>query len=213
MPVFQLSEKLFFPDIHLAEENGLLAIGGDLSIERLILAYESGIFPWYSQSEPILWWSPDPRFVIKTNLVHISRSMRRVLNKSVWEFKINTAFEEVINQCQKISRPDQDGTWITNEMKEAYIHLYNKGNAFSFETWNNNYLIGGVYGVLSKHYFAGESMFSLENNASKYSLIKACEYLFSKNIKLLDCQIHSEHLEKMGAFEMPRSQFQNYLSY
>ncbi len=213
MPIYQLSEELIFPDIELAEENGLLAIGGDLSVKRLVLAYESGIFPWYSDGDPILWWSPNPRFVLKTNEVHISKSMRRVFNKSDWKFKINTAFKEVIDHCGAVPRDGQDGTWITEEMKLAYIELFEKDRALSFEVWKNNQLIGGMYGVLSRNYFAGESMFSLESNASKYALIKACEYLNSKSIEILDCQIYSEHLENMGAFEMTRSNFSEYLSF
>ncbi|MEQ8360753.1 MAG: leucyl/phenylalanyl-tRNA--protein transferase [Cytophagales bacterium] len=211
MPIFRLNENLIFPEIELAEENGLIAIGGDLSSDRLYLAYLNGIFPWYSEGEPILWWSPDPRFVLKTNGIHISKSMKRILIRDNWEFTINNDFNSVISKCKSMPRKGQDGTWITGEMLNAYKVLSEEGKAVSFEIWEDNELIGGMYGVITPGYFAGESMFSLKNNASKLVLIKACEYLLEKGIDLFDCQIYSEHLKSMGAFEMPRSEFKNYL--
>jgi leucyl/phenylalanyl-tRNA---protein transferase len=207
LAIFKLNEHLEFPDVELSEEDGLLAVGGDLSFNRLIVAYDSGIFPWYSKNEPLLWWSPDPRFVLKTKDVHVSRSMKRFLAHSKWEFRINTAFEMVIENCRVINRKDQDGTWITEEMKAAYSSLYDGGKVFSFETWNSDTLIGGMYGVRCDKYFAGESMFSHESNASKFALINACLYLQDQNIELLDCQIHSNHLENLGAKYMPRKEF------
>lgn len=212
MPVYQLNKYPAFPPIEHAEKDGLLAIGGDLSENRLILAYEAGIFPWYSDNQPILWWSPDPRFVIFTAEVHVSGSMKRILNSDRLSFRMNTAFKEVINHCASIPRRNQDGTWITEEMIEAYIDLHRLQRAWSFETWYDNKLIGGMYGVMCEKYFAGESMFSLEPNASKYALINACEYLNENGIDLLDCQIHSDHLERMGARYIPRDVFVEFLT-
>lgn len=210
MPVFQLNEEsIAFPSSDLAEENGLLAIGGDLKPARLISAYSQGIFPWYSEAEPILWWAPDPRFIIRTSEIHISRSMKRFMNKNIYEFKVNSDFKSVINYCSKVPRKDQDGTWITGEMISAYEELHKLGHALSFETWYNNELIGGIYGVLNEKYFAGESMFSLGDNASKFALIQACRYLQKRDVEIVDCQFYTEHLEKMGGKHVGRNQFLN----
>lgn len=207
MPLFQLPDKeILFPSVHLAEPDGLLGIGGDLTTDRLIEAYRLGIFPWFNE-EPILWWSPDPRFILRTNDIHISRSMKRVLKKGQFEFRINTSFSQVIEHCKSVPRKGQNGTWITADMEEAYKKLHDLGLAYSFETWHNNELQGGMYGVMSDKYFAGESMFSAVPNASKFALIKACEYLMTNGIHILDCQIHSEHLERMGAVEISREEF------
>ncbi len=212
MPIFKLNDEFAFPEIDLAEDNGLIAIGGDLNSDRLYLAYLNGIFPWYSEGEPILWWSPDPRFVLNTEDIHISKSMKRVLNADNWKFTINKDFNRVISNCKNIARIGQRGTWISNEMMNAYKKLFELDKALSFEIWENDELIGGMYGVLTPGYFAGESMFSLKSNASKIALIKACQYLHKKGIKIFDCQIYSGHLKSMGAFNMPRREFKKYLT-
>ncbi len=214
LPIFQLNtSEILFPDIDYAEKNGLIAIGGDLSVQRLILAYESGIFPWYSDGQPILWWSPNPRHVILTDKVHISHSMKRLLRNTNWKFRINTSPEKVISECSSIPRTGESGTWITDEMKTAYLNLNQVNRLISFETWHNEELIGGMYGVLCKNYFAGESMFSKVSNASKFALINACKFLHDEGITLLDGQIHSDHLESMGAIPISRKVFRKFLSY
>lgn len=212
MSIFILNDDINFPEIENANEDGLLAIGGDLSIERLKNAYGLGIFPWYSEGQPILWWSPDPRFVLFPNKVHVSKRMKSILNKNNWEFRINTSFEDVIKYCQQIPRKGQDGTWIVEEMKSAYCALNEVQIAISFEVFEEEELIGGLYGIKCEKYFAGESMFSLKSNASKYALIRACEYLLNVGIVLFDCQIHSEHLESMGAEFISRTEFKKYLT-
>lgn len=212
MPVYHLNHQIIFPPIDHAEENGLLALGGDLSKKRLILAYESGIFPWYSENQPILWWSPDPRFVLFTDKIHISGSMKRVIRSGAFQFRMNSAFNEVIENCASLPRRGQDGTWISDDMKQAYLKLHHEGKAWSFEAWQDNKLAGGMYGVKCDKYFAGESMFSLVSNASKYALIEACRYLMEIKIAILDCQIHSGHLERMGATYISRKQFENFLT-
>jgi leucyl/phenylalanyl-tRNA--protein transferase len=206
VPVFALDEELLFPPVDLAEPDGLLAIGGDLSVERLLLAYRSGIFPWY-EGEHILWWCPDPRFVLFPPELKVSKSMKRLIRKNVFDFTINKAFKEVIHECKKIKRPGQQGTWITDEVEAAYIRMHELGWAISAEAWANNELAGGLYGIKLGNIFFGESMFSKETNASKWAFIKLAEQLKSNGIKLIDCQVYTEHLESLGARMISRKNF------
>ncbi|WP_423148680.1 leucyl/phenylalanyl-tRNA--protein transferase [Rubrolithibacter danxiaensis] len=208
--IFRLSESdLVFPPAELADEDGLLAVGGDLSPQRLILAYKNGIFPWYSEETPILWYSPHERFVLFPEKLRISKSMRQVLRSERFIVTENEAFEEVIKACATAYRKDQDGTWITAEMQQAYIELHKSGNAHSVEVWENKELVGGLYGVKTGSVFCGESMFSKVSNASKTALIWLCN---NKNYRLIDCQIASEHLEKMGAELISRAVYMRYLN-
>jgi leucyl/phenylalanyl-tRNA--protein transferase len=206
-PSFWLDENnTKFPKLNLAltEPNGLIAIGGNLSIERLLQAYSLGIFPWYCKDEPILWYSPDPRMVITPSKFHLSKSLRKVIQSSKFNVCIDNAFENVIIQCQKIARPGQSGTWINDEMVEAYCRLHDAGYAHSYEAYENGELVGGLYGVALGGVFFGESMFSLVNNASKV----AFAYLLQQSsYQLIDCQVENKHLESLGAFKMPRDLF------
>lgn len=203
--IFELSSELLFPPAHLAEENGLLAVGGDLSSERLLLAYISGIFPWYSEGDPILWHSPDPRFVLFPKQLIISHSMQKLLKTERYKVTFNTSFDEVIQQCSKVKRKDQAGTWIVNEMIEAYRALHQKGYAVSVEVWNKEEeLVGGLYGVKIVRFFAGESMFSLESNTSKLALIETIRQL---DVAMIDCQVYTAHLESLGAVMISRKQY------
>lgn len=203
--IFRLNHTIEFPPVHLAEEDGLLAIGGDLSVERLLLAYRSGIFPWYSAGEPILWHSPNPRFVLFPHHLKVSKSMLQWIKKKKHHVTFNHAFKEVIEHCSAIERKDQDGTWIVDEMKEAYISLHETGVAISVEVWNeSNELVGGLYGVLLHHFFAGESMFSKEPNCSKWALICLLEQY---QLRLIDCQVYTEHLESLGAEMIDRADY------
>ncbi len=206
-PLAFLTERLVFPPVTHANSEGLLAVGGDLSIERLLLAYQSGIFPWFNEDSLILWWSPDPRMVLFPDKIKISKSMRKLIAKKQFTLTQNTAFEEVITQCAAIDRVGQEGTWITAEMKEAYLQLHQKGLAKSYEVWENNTLVGGLYGVDLGHVFCGESMFSTVSNASKFAFIHLAQELEKKNYKLIDCQVHTAHLESMGATRISRAEF------
>ena len=206
MPVFALTNQLIFPPVHLAEPDGLLAIGGDLSTERLLLAYRNGIFPWYEEDD-ILWWCPDPRFVLFPAEINISKSMRTLLKQNAFEFTINKAFKEVINNCKTISRNDQGGTWITDDVKSAYISLHEAGYAHSAEAWLNGQLVGGLYGVRLGKKFFGESMFSKVSNASKYAFIKYVQQLTQEGVTLIDCQVYTSHLESLGARMIGRGEF------
>ncbi|MBT8259670.1 MAG: leucyl/phenylalanyl-tRNA--protein transferase [Bacteroidia bacterium] len=200
-----LTDKIEFPDVSLATRDGLLAIGGDLSVERLLLAYKSGIFPWFEIEQPILWWSPDPRFVLYPEKLKISKSMQQFLKKTEFRVTTNRAFEEVIKNCSKIKRSGQQGTWITNTMIKAYCNLHELGYAKSFEVWDKDNLIGGLYGIdFGNQVFCGESMFSKKSNASKLAFIKLIE---QSNYKLKDCQVHTKHIESLGAEEIPRENF------
>lgn len=202
--IFRLDERMLFPDPELAEEDGLLAVGGDLSTDRLLLAYQSGIFPWYSDDEPILWFSPHERFVLYPAELKISKSMRRVLNSGMFKVTTDQCFEKVITACSQMEREGQDGTWITADMKAAYIELHQKGYAHSVEVWLDDNLAGGLYGVQLGPVFCGESMFSLVSNASKTALIYLCNSgLFS----LIDCQVHTDHLASMGAKMISRAAY------
>ena len=213
MPLFALNKELYFPPVHLSEPDGLLAMGGDLSPERLILAYRSGIFPWY-EGDHILWWCPDPRFVLFPNELKISKSMKDLLRKndtnhngSGFKFTINKAFSVVIHYCKKAKRTGQFGTWITDEIERAYCQLHELGHAHSAETWKDGKLVGGVYGIKMGKIFFGESMFSKESNASKFAFIKYIEHLKTGGIELIDCQVYTEHLESMGARMIKRDEF------
>lgn len=205
--MFLLSDKLNFPPVSSADENGLLAMGGDLSPKRLLLAYRSGIFPWFSDDDPICWWSPDPRFVLFPAEIKISKSMQQVFRKKQFEFKTNTAFEQVITNCQQVYREGQDGTWITDEMKAAYIHLHQQGYAHSAEAWLNGELAGGLYGIRLGNVFFGESMFSHFSNASKFAFISYVQQLQKENVQIIDCQLHTPHLESLGAVMISRKDF------
>jgi leucyl/phenylalanyl-tRNA---protein transferase len=206
MPLFALNKELIFPPVHLAEPDGLLAMGGDLSIERLLVAYRKGIFPWFDGDTP-LWWCPDPRFVLFPAELKISKSMKQLFKKEAFRFTINMAFTEVINNCKTTARKDQDGTWITNEVKEAYIQLHKLGYAHSAEVWLDNELAGGCYGIRLGNVFFGESMFSKVSNASKYAFISYVEQLKKEGVELIDCQVYTEHLERLGAKMIAREKF------
>ncbi len=209
--MFLLSNKLYFPPVTQADEEGILAIGGDLSAQRLILAYRNGIFPWYSDDEPIIWWCPNPRFVLFPNELKISKSMRAVVKKQTYSFTINNCFNNVIKQCKTITREGQNGTWISEEVIDAYTNLHNLGYALSVETWENNKLVGGLYGVKMGNIFFGESMFSLSPNASKFAFIQLVQYLKNEGVKLIDCQVYTNHLESLGAKMIDRNDFMHLL--
>lgn len=206
MPVFELNEQLVFPSADLAEPDGLLAVGGDLSEERLRLAYRSGLFPWYEGAQ-ILWWTPDPRFVLFPAERQISTSMRSLLRKEAFRFTVNEAFGQVITQCKIIRRRGQAGTWINKEMVKAYTALHHSGWAHSAEVWLNDQLVGGLYGIKMGKVFFGESMFSRVSNASKFAFLKYLESLEEEGVQLIDCQIYTPHLESLGARPIPRKQF------
>ncbi len=208
MAIYELDPyHMAFPPADHANPDGLLAVGGELREDWLLTAYSNGIFPWYSEDEPILWWSPDPRFVLIPSEVKIQKSMRPYLNNPIYEFKLDTDFEQVIDICSKIPRQGQDGTWITAHMKEAYINLHKIGMAHSAEIWKEGKLIGGLYGVSIGKAFFGESMFSHESNASKLALIHLCDWLARRSFQLLDCQVFTEHLNSMGAIHINRNDF------
>ncbi|MFK5973906.1 MAG: leucyl/phenylalanyl-tRNA--protein transferase [Flavobacteriaceae bacterium] len=206
-PIIILSNRLEFPSLENANAEGLLAIGGDLSPERLLLAYKSGIFPWFNEDSPILWWSPNPRMVLYPKKINISKSMRKVMKSNQFSLTKNSCFEKVIDNCASTKRIDQDGTWITAAMKLAYIELHKKGLAKSYEVWEKGELVGGLYGIDLGHVFCGESMFATVSNASKFAFIKLAQELNTKNYTLIDCQIYTKHLKSLGAEEVPRDQF------
>lgn len=206
-----LTSDLIFPDVNAADESGILAFGGDLTPERLMLAYKSGIFPWFNIDEPVIWWAPNPRMVLFLDELVVSKSMRAIINKKTFSVTFNKKFREVITNCQQISRKDQNGTWITNDLIEAYCNLHNLGLAKSIEVWQNNELVGGLYGVDLGNVFSGESMFSIVANASKFAFINLVNDLKSKNYDLLDCQIHNDHLESLGCREISRNDFMKIL--
>ena len=204
-----LTDKIEFPDVSQANKEGLLAVGGSLCSERLVLAYQKGVFPWYEVGEPILWWSPDPRFVLFPDKLKVSKSMKHVLKNCDYTVTVNKAFEEVIMQCSKIKRNGQSGTWITNPMIDAYIELHNLGHAKSVEVWRNDILVAGFYGIdLGNSVFCGESMFTKESNASKVGFIT---FVQNTDYKLIDCQLHTNHFESLGAEEMSRVVFLEFL--
>jgi leucyl/phenylalanyl-tRNA---protein transferase len=204
-----LTPNMPFPDVSEASEEGLLAVGGDLSTERLLYAYKKGIFPWFSAEEPILWWSPNPRFVLFPDKIKVSKSLKQVLRNSDFEITINKDFKSVITACSKIKRDGQDDTWITKSMIEAYVKLHELGYAKSVEVWQDYQLVGGLYGIdLGNRVFCGESMFATVSNASKVGFIT---FIQNTNYKLIDCQVYTNHLESLGAEEISRDVFLSYL--
>jgi len=205
--MYFLSKELFFPPVSEANRDGILAIGGDLSPERLLLAYKSGIFPWFEEGEPVFWWSPNPRMVLFLDELLVSKSMRNILNRNIFTVTFNQNFREVISNCQKIKRDGQNDTWITNDMIEAYCKLHELGIAKSVEVWQNDELVGGLYGIDLGHVFCGESMFSKVSNASKVGFIALVNQLKAANYNVLDCQVYNEHLESLGCREIPREEF------
>ena len=210
MPVYQLPEQLIFPNPEEAETEGLLAVGGDLSTERLLLAYSMGIFPWYSDEDPILWWSPDPRLILEPECLKISKSLKRIIAKKQFSITMDHDFKTVINRCATTKRKE-DGTWIVDDMINAYIELHHKGFAHSVEVWEKEKLVGGLYGVSIGKIFFGESMFSEINNASKISLVYLVKALREWGFSCIDCQVKTEHLISMGAREISRHDFLNQL--
>ena len=202
-----LSNEITFPSVDRATDEGLLAIGGDLCPERLLLAYRSGVFPWYAEGQPILWWAPDPRFVLFPKKLKVSKSMRKLLRDETFDITYNKEFEKVIDACALVPRRGQESTWITFEMKRAYIKLFEMGFATSVEVWKEGNLVGGLYGVDLGEIFCGESMFSKVSNASKYGFINLVHNLDARGYKMIDCQVFTEHLESLGAEEIPRAEF------
>ena len=209
--MYYLSSDLFFPPVSHANRDGILAVGGDLSPERLQLAYQSGIFPWFNEGEPIIWWSPNPRMVMFLDELIVSKSMRNILNRDIFKVTFNQNFRDVISNCQQVKRDGQSGTWITNDMIEAYCKLNELGIAKSVEVWQNDQLVGGLYGIDLGHVFCGESMFSLVSNASKVAFISLVNQLKGNNYQLLDCQVYNEHLESLGCREIERNEFMQIL--
>lgn len=203
MPIFRLCEDLIFPDPSLAEGDGLLAAYGDLSPERLILAYKNGIFPWFSEGEPILWWSPDPRFVLYPKDIKISHSMKKVLKNNIYRISFDTCFRDVISSCSSTRKE----TWITKDMIEAYCKLHELGHAHSVETWYGDKLVGGLYGISIGKCFFGESMFSIMDNSSKVAIITLCKKLENEGFIIIDCQVYTKHLESLGAVNISRKEF------
>jgi leucyl/phenylalanyl-tRNA--protein transferase len=207
--MYFLNQKIEFPNASEASADGLLAIGGDLSAERLLHAYAKGVFPWFEFDEPILWWSPDPRFVILPNALKVSKSMKQLFKKNAFTVTINTAFKTVIEQCAKAKRRDQNGTWITESMIKAYLKLHQLGYAISVEVWQNDNLVGGLYGIdIGNNVFCGESMFAKVSNASKYGFI---HFIQNSTYTIIDCQLHTNHLESLGGKSISRAAFLKYL--
>ena len=206
MPLHALDSRLWFPPVDEALEDGLLAMGGDVSVERLLLAYKNGIFPWYDDGIP-LWWSPDPRFVLFADQLKISKSMLQVFRKGHFQFATNTHFPQVISCCKSLQRKGQDGTWITDELEASFIQLHHMGMAHSAETWMNGELVGGLYGIRMGSFFFGESMFSKVGNASKFAFISYVQQLQKEGVILIDCQVYTHHLESLGAEMIERKQF------
>ncbi|MFH7003909.1 leucyl/phenylalanyl-tRNA--protein transferase [Flavobacterium bizetiae] len=205
--MYYVFNDLFFPPVSESDEEGILAIGGDLDPERLKLAYKSGIFPWFNEGDPILWWSPDPRMVLFLDELIVSKSMRNILNRNQFKVTFNQNFAAVISNCQNIKRDGQNGTWISNEMIDAYCKLNEQGIAKSVEVWQDEVLVGGLYGIDLGHVFCGESMFSKVSNASKVAFITLVKHLKKENYKLLDCQVYNPHLESLGCREIDREEF------
>ena len=209
--MYFLSKEMYFPDVSVASREGILAVGGDLSIERLMLAYKSGIFPWFDQEEPILWWAPPKRMVVDPKTYKVSKSMRNILNQNKFQITFNQNFREVILHCQNVERKGQTDTWISNQIVKQYVQLHELGIAKSIEVWQDHHLVGGLYGVDLKNVFCGESMFSIVPNASKVAFVTLIKQLKENNYDLLDCQVHNDHLEKLGAFEISRNDFMEFL--
>ncbi|MFT3844004.1 MAG: leucyl/phenylalanyl-tRNA--protein transferase [Lacibacter sp.] len=207
MPLQVLTDELWFPPLEEASKDGLLAIGGDLRTDRLLLAYRNGIFPWFNDDEPPLWWSPDPRFVLFPDELYVSKSMNQMLKRNAFSVTINKAFKEVIRNCSLQKRKGQDGTWITNEIEAAYYKLHELGYAVSIEAWKGDELAGGLYGIRMANCFFGESMFAKQSNASKYAFISYVQQLQQEGVVLVDCQVYTEHLESLGARMISRNEF------
>jgi len=206
MSLFILNQDLIFPPVGQADPDGLLAVGGDLSTERLLLAYRRGIFPWY-EGRYILWWCPDPRFVLFPDELKESKSMKQLIKRDAFDFRTDTAFSDVISNCKTISRKGQESTWITDEVRAAYTRLHEAGYAHSAEAWLDGQLAGGLYGIRMGNVFFGESMFSRRSNASKYAFIRYIRQLRDEGVQLIDCQVYTEHLESLGARMIPRAVF------
>lgn len=202
-----LGKAIAFPPVEDAEPDGLLAMGGDLSPERLLAAYRQGIFPWYEEGVPIFWWSPDPRFVLLPEDLHVPASLARILRNGPFTVTWNRCFRDVMAACARVPRKDQEGTWITGEMVAAYVRLHELGHALSVEVWREERLVGGLYGVTVGRAFFGESMFSLEPNASKVALVRLVEGMVARGCTLIDCQMHTPHLERFGGCYLPRAEF------
>ncbi|MCP9749357.1 leucyl/phenylalanyl-tRNA--protein transferase [Ferruginibacter sp. HRS2-29] len=205
--MYLLDQRIIFPPVQSADEDGLLAIGGDLSTERLLLAYRQGIFPWYNEDEPICWWCPDPRFVLFPGELKVSKSMKSLLKNNSFTFSVNTAFAEVIENCKTTYREGQHGTWISPDVQKAYTTLHEKGFAHSAEAWLDGKLVGGLYGIRLGDVFFGESMFSHVSNASKFAFIKYIQQLQQENVRLIDCQVYTAHLQSLGAKMIGRDSF------
>ena len=212
MPVYHLSEELVFPSPYLATDEGLLAIGGDLSLKRLLLAYSNGIFPWYSEGEPILWWSPDPRLVLYPDELKVSRSLKKIIRQGVFQITIDCAFKEVISECARVRLEKHEGTWIVSDMIKAYCRLHETGLAHSVEAWQDDRLAGGLYGVSLGRCFFGESMFTRRSNASKVAIVALVEHLKPLDFAFIDCQMTTAHLSRFGAQEISRSRYLNELA-
>ena len=211
MTVYRLTKKLVFPPPELADDDGLLAVGGDLSVERLVLAYSMGIFPWYSGNSPVLWWSPNPRLVLIPADLKVSHTLRQTIRKGIFRVTTNVAFEDVIRNCATITRREGEGTWITDEMIKAYIKLHKAGYAHSVETWDGDELAGGFYGIMMGRAFFGESMFAKKSDASKVAFATYATQLAEKNFELIDCQVTTAHMKRFGAKEISRTEFMKHL--
>lgn len=207
MPIFRLSEKISFPPPHFAEPEGLLAVGGDLSEKRILQAYQMGIFPWFTEEEPILWWSPDPRLLLYPSGVHVSRRLNRTIRGRAFKVTCDTAFDRVISACASVRAKKYQGTWIGEKMIEAYCRLFDSGYAHSVEVWYRGELAGGLYGLSLGGSFFGESMFSHTSNTSKIALVALSRFLKALSFDLIDCQVKTNHLKRMGAVEVSRSRF------
>jgi leucyl/phenylalanyl-tRNA--protein transferase len=212
MAVYQLPDEIVFPHPSLAEPDGLLAVGGDLSTDRLLTAYANGIFPWYCEGEPILWWSPDPRCLFLPPQIKVSKSLRQSMRNKSWQISTDTAFEQVISNCAEIRRTHEDGTWILPEMQQAYTELYKEGFAHSIEIWHGSKLVGGLYGLSLGAAFMGESMFHLERDASKAALYYLCELATEWNFLFIDNQMPTDHLISLGAQTISREKYLELLS-
>ncbi len=207
MPIFRLSEEVIFPPPELAEKDGLLAVGGNLSEKRLLAAYSEGIFPWYSDGSPVLWWSPDPRLVLIPGELRVSRSLKQIIKKGMYRVTMDEAFDEVIRACASVHTKKDGGTWLTAEMIEAYVQLHNAGFAHSVESWDGGELAGGLYGVSLGGAFFGESMFAKRHDASKVAFVSLVRRLIDWHFRLIDCQVKTQHLMNFGARGIPRAQF------
>jgi leucyl/phenylalanyl-tRNA--protein transferase len=211
MTIYRLTKELVFPPPDLADDDGLLAIGGNLSVDRLVLAYSMGIFPWYSGKSPILWWSPDPRLILFPKELKVSRSLQQTIKKGIYHVTTNAAFEDVIRNCATVTRKGEDGTWITDDMIEAYIRMHKAGYAHSVEAWDGDELAGGLYGVIMGKAFFGESMFAKKSDASKVAFATYAIKLAEKGFELIDCQVTTAHMKRFGAKEISRTEFMKHL--